>query len=100
MERAHGVPVWIAPGRCISKHHDFWSAFDLVGISQDTIRFVQVTISEKNLKAKRDLIDNLEEYLPRMTGVSYELWHWRGRDGWRRWIRYGGPSKWREVSPL
>ena len=98
VERAHGIPVWVAPGRCISKHHDFWSVFDLVGLRHDAIRFVQVTAADDHLKEKRDRIDDLEDYLPKMRGVSFELWYWMERKGWRKWVRYGGPCKWVETT--
>jgi len=96
VERAHGIPVWVGPGRCISKHHDFFGVFDLWAIRRDCVRLVQITTSDKNLKAKRDKIDDLEEYLPRMTNCTYEVWWYMGRDGWRVWKRYGGPAKWQE----
>lgn len=60
--------------------------FDVVAIGPQGVRFVQVKRVRPGTNWRREYEKAKEALfsLPRLDGISYEVWVWKDREGWAR----------------
>jgi hypothetical protein len=94
VERARGIPIWIAPGKCIVKAVDFFNTYDLIAVGHGLVRFIQITTFDVGtFSEKKKKVAERAEYFG--DQCSMEIWRWKDREGWRK-IEYDN-GEWVEM---
>jgi len=82
VERAMPRVLWLPGRRPICTHHDFWGAFDLIGVSTTGSIFVQVKYFGPKMGGRLAETRREIEAFPAPKG-SKELHIWRVKEGCR-----------------
>lgn len=72
---------------------DFWNRFDLVAVSKDRIRFVQLTNNaNKPLKVRK----HISKFQCPNSVCSKEIWIWYDYEDWRKYRWFETREEWME----
>ena len=69
------------------KQNDFFGLFDILAIKPNENMLVQV---KSNAKPVKKTFEDILAFANKYPQYTVNLWVWRDRRGWRRWVVIGG----------